>query len=119
MAHTGQMNKTITGWLWSAWNAVKPDVEAFLTAQFDKWMPKLIEAATVAMTHIGAGIANKALEAGARGATDVMDNVTEMVPGPIDDKLADVFLRPILDRLANRGIVPFAAVPPTSEGPDA
>lgn len=104
--------KFVVDWFTEFWKAIGPDVEAFLDKQFEKWMPKIVEAAVTAMTHVGAAIANRALTAAAQGATDITDNITEAIPGPIDDTLADVFLRPILDRLANRGIVPFAAVPP-------
>lgn len=107
----------IKKWLWDAWTAIQPDVEAFLDKQFDKWMPKIIAAATVAMSQIGAKIANAALKAGAEGAENVADTITDFIPGDLDDRLADQFLGPIFDQFKNRGILPLTAQPPDRHTP--
>lgn len=117
------MNKLVTGWLLSAWTVIwpqlqkwledhKPEAEAFFDRQFDKWMPKLIAAATIAMTQIGSRIANAAVRTGAGAAEDIVDNITHAIPTEADDRLADVLLGPIFDRFKNFGILPLTAQPP-------
>jgi len=96
--------KLVADWMKQAWEAVKPDVEAFVDRQFEKWMPKLITAVVTAMAAIGAKIANSALKATADGIENVEDVVTDFVPTKIDDQLADAFLGPILDRLRNMNL---------------
>jgi hypothetical protein len=94
--------KFVIDWLKAAWEYVKPDVRDFLDKMMDKWMPRFIEAATVAMDRIGTKIANDALGAAAEGASRVEEQVTGAIPGQLDDRLSDTFVRPMLDEFRKR-----------------
>lgn len=96
--------KFLIDWFKQAWGIIQPDVMAFIEKQFEKWMPKVILAASVAMEHIGTNIANSALRAGAEGVSEIEENITQAIPGQLDDQVSDALVRPIIDRLRNFGI---------------
>lgn len=95
------MNKIIAAFV----NALAPHLEKFLREKFDEWMPKLIdavgakfdawmpkviEAVVVAVAKTGAGIAKSAT-----------DQITDVIPGELDDQVVDGFVNSIFDQLGN------------------
>lgn len=62
-------------------------VRAEIAAQFDKWMPKLIDAVVAAV-----------LTTGAKAAGEVVDDLTDAIPGEADDRLIDPLMAKLLKR---------------------
>lgn len=83
--------------LLAKWNELKPELKAWLTEEFERWMPRIIESSVTAMTKVGVGIAVTKAEQG-------VDALTKAIPGDVDDKLVDQWLKPILDSMRGRGI---------------
>ena len=67
-----------------------PQLRQFIDEQFQKWMPKVIEAIVVAVAKTGAGIAKSAT-----------DQITDVIPGELDDKVVDGFVTSIFDQLGH------------------
>lgn len=81
------------------WEELKPQLAQWLRAEFQEWMPKVVEAAITAMTQVGVGIA-------ASAAQKEVKAITDLIPGDVDDKLVNQFLGPIFDALRNKGVLP-------------
>lgn len=60
-------------------------VRAEIHEQFNTWMPRLIEAVVAAV-----------LEAGAKATSEVVDDITDAIPGEADDKLIDPLVARIM-----------------------
>ena len=60
-------------------------IRAEIAAQFDKWMPRLIEAVKAELISMGAETVG-----------EVVDEVTDRIPGEVDDRLIDPLMAKLL-----------------------